>query len=75
MKAFLNEESTIVGNFKQGAISIPLTLTKEIAKKEVVIRPQEPQKPYGYYTEDVYFENRKENFSLAGTLSLPQKEG
>lgn len=71
----LNEESTIVGNFKQGAISIPLTLTKEIAKKEVVIRPQEPQKPYGYYTEDVYFENRKENFTLAGTLSLPQKEG
>jgi hypothetical protein len=74
-EGILNDESTIVGNFKQGAISIPLTLTKEIAKKEVVIRPQEPQKPYGYYTEDVYFENRKENFTLAGTLSLPQKEG
>lgn len=74
-EGILNDESTIVGNFKQGAISIPLTLTKEIAKKEVVIRPQEPQKPYGYYTEDVNFENRKENFTLAGTLSLPQKEG
>lgn len=71
----LNDNNEITGNFKQGAISIPLTLTKEIAKKEVLIRPQEPKKPYGYYTEDVYFENNRENFTLAGTLSLPHKEG
>jgi fermentation-respiration switch protein FrsA (DUF1100 family) len=31
--------------------------------------------PETYYSEDVTFENTKENFTLAGTLTLPSKEG
>lgn len=38
-------------------------------------RPQEPQKPYPYYSEDVTFKNDQEGISLAGTLTLPQKYG
>lgn len=38
-------------------------------------RPQEPQKPYSYYSEDVIFENKQEEIHLAGTLTLPQKDG
>ncbi|MCC7095327.1 MAG: alpha/beta fold hydrolase, partial [Ignavibacteriaceae bacterium] len=38
-------------------------------------RPQEPIKPYPYYSEDVTFKNNKANVTLAGTLTLPQKEG
>lgn len=38
-------------------------------------RPQEPQKPYPYYSEDVIFENKQEGINLAGTLTLPQKDG
>jgi fermentation-respiration switch protein FrsA (DUF1100 family) len=41
----------------------------------VAIRPQEPKKPYPYYSEDITFENKKDNITLAGTLSLPKKEG
>jgi hypothetical protein len=38
-------------------------------------RPQEPVKPYPYHTEDITFQNAKTNISLAGTLTLPKKDG
>lgn len=38
-------------------------------------RPQEPKEPYPYYSEDVYFKNQKAGIHLAGTLTLPKKEG
>jgi len=38
-------------------------------------RPQEPTKLYGYHSEDVTFQNTKANITLAGTLTLPSKEG
>ncbi len=71
----LDEENTIVGDFKQGGISLPLNLTREMPEKEVVIRPQEPAKPYSYYSEDIIFENVNDNIRLAGTLTLPTKDG
>lgn len=71
----LNNDNSIVGTFKQGGQSLELNLSKEIAKKKVYVRPQEPQKPYPYYTEEVKFENKTDKITLAGTLSLPKKEG
>ena len=56
----LNEENVIVGTFKQGGQSFPLNLTKEKVEAEKVIRPQEPTKPYPYYTEDGKFENKRD---------------
>jgi pimeloyl-ACP methyl ester carboxylesterase len=38
-------------------------------------RPQEPLKPFSYQSEDVKFQNTKANITLAGTLTLPSKEG
>ena len=37
-------------------------------------RPQEPVKPYPYYEEEVVFKNREANVTLAGTLTLPNKD-
>lgn len=37
-------------------------------------RPQEPVEPYGY-SENVTFKNGQANVTLAGTLTLPSKEG
>jgi pimeloyl-ACP methyl ester carboxylesterase len=71
----LNKENIFAGNFKQGGYSFPLDLSKGKMEKEVVIRPQEPAKPYPYYSEDITFENKKDNIVLAGTLTLPKKEG
>lgn len=71
----LGSDGNIVGTFKQGALNVPLNLSKGIVEKEKVVRPQEPIKPYPYYSEDVTFVNSKAGITLAGTLTLPSKEG
>lgn len=65
--------NTIMGEFEQNGMKLPLNLAK--GEKPQVKRPQNPVEPYPYYFEDVTFENRKENFTLAGTLTLPKGEG
>ena len=73
--AELNSENKFVGTFKQSGNSAPLTLSRETVEKEIPARPQEPVKPYPYYSEDVKFKNEKDKIFLAGTLTLPKKEG
>jgi len=71
----LGTDGNINGTFKQSGQSFPMNLSKGKVEKEDIKRPQEPQKPYSYYTEEVIFENKLANINLAGTLSLPSKEG
>jgi uncharacterized protein len=71
----LNNENAFVGTFKQGGQSFPLILTKGKTEKEKVIRPQEPIKPFPYYSEEIKFENTKDKIVLAGTLTLPKENG
>ncbi len=68
------EASEIVGEFKQGGISMPLTL-KRTARPTALNRPQEPKKPYPYDEEEVGYENRRDGVKLAGTLTLPRGKG
>lgn len=46
-----------------------------MTEKEKAFRPQEPTKPYTHYSEDVKFKNTQDSIELAGTLTLPQKDG
>ncbi|MBA0882881.1 alpha/beta hydrolase family protein [Flavobacterium undicola] len=71
----LGKDNIIVGDFKQAGQSFPMNLSKEKVEKEILIRPQEPTKPYSYYSEDIIFENKKAGITLAGTLTLPKKDG
>ena len=71
----LNNEQQIIGNFKQGGYTMLLNLGREEIKKEKPKRPQEPKEPFNYYIEEVEFENTNANISLAGTLTMPGKEG
>jgi len=68
-------DSIITGTFKQAALSLPLDLRRGSAEKAALNRPQEPVKPYPYYEEEVTFENSKAGIKLAGTLTMPAKEG
>lgn len=71
----LDAENNFKGIFKQNGQVFPLDLSRKVLEKEKVVRPQEPLKPYPYYAEEVKFENAKDKISLAGTLTLPKKEG
>ncbi|MCU0326509.1 MAG: lysophospholipase [Spirosomaceae bacterium] len=69
------QNDKFVGTFKQGGREIPLELVKGNVVIEAPARPQEPKKPFPYHSEDITFENPKAQITLAGTLTLPQKEG
>ncbi|MFN8356022.1 MAG: alpha/beta fold hydrolase [Spirosomataceae bacterium] len=69
------EGDKIKGTFKQGGKEFSLVLTKGTIATEAPKRPQVPQKPYPYYEEELSFPNTTANITLAGTLTLPQKEG
>ena len=66
---------SIVGTFKQAGMTFPMNLVRNEIRKVEVNRPQNPSLPYPYNTQDIYFTNKKENITLAGTLTLPEKEG
>lgn len=59
-----------VGTWRQGGAELPLTLTKGGALVEPR-RPQTPQPPFPYDSEDVTFDSRP-GVRLAGTLTLPR---
>jgi len=67
----LNASNEIIGTFSQEGAAFPLDLSKI---KTVKRKPQEPTE-FNYYIENVTFQNKKDNISLGGTLTLPSKEG
>ncbi|MCV9926107.1 alpha/beta hydrolase [Flavobacterium sp. LS1R49] len=71
----LGKDNKIVGTFTQAGHAFPMNLSREKIEKEKLVRPQEPTKPYPYYSEEVTFKNEKAGITLAGTLTLPKKEG
>ncbi|MEX1382263.1 alpha/beta hydrolase family protein [Lutibacter sp.] len=72
---FNTEAQQFEGTYKEGGMEMVLNLKKGAIKIEDSKRPQEPVKPYPYYEEEVIFKNNKANISLAGTLTLPKKNG
>ena len=61
-------EGELRGTFIQGLSAFPLTLTKGDLVRH---RPQTPQQPFPYRTEEVTFVNDDAGATLAGTLTLP----
>lgn len=75
-KAKLVKDDTIQGTFIQNGYKLPLLLIRNKGKTTItLIRPQEPEGPFKYYSEEVNFKNKDENIELAGTLTLPEKSG
>lgn len=62
------KEGKLVGTFTQNGMSLPLVLAKGVSE---VNRPQTPQPPFPYETEEVTFRNEKDGATLAGTLTWP----
>jgi fermentation-respiration switch protein FrsA (DUF1100 family) len=71
----LGADRKISGTFKQNGQVFPLDLSHEKIEAPIVKRPQEPTKPYPYHEEEVSFTNPKGGHTLAGTLTLPKKDG
>jgi len=66
--------TSIPGTWKQGGQSFPLTLDRQ-EKAVTLNRPQEPKPPFPYRSAEVTFPNTAGGFNLAGTLTIPEKDG
>jgi len=66
---------TYFGTWKQGNQNIAVGFNK-IKKTELSFleRPQTPQLPFGYIEKNICIENKKENSTLCGTLTLPDNQ-
>lgn len=71
---FSEDFLTLEGQWKQSGASLPLVLQK-VAHPTTVSRPQEPEKPYPYIEEEISYTNDQAGITLAGTLTLPDREG
>jgi len=69
------DSNSIVGTFTQGGPT-PLVLHRLKDESEIELRrPQNPTKPYPYHGEDVTYDNKIQNVTLAATLTIPQGKG
>jgi uncharacterized protein len=66
--------TSIPGTWKQAGMAFPMTMVRQ-EKPVTLNRPQEPKPPFPYRTEEVTFKNNGGGFDLAGTLTIPEKEG
>jgi dienelactone hydrolase len=65
--------NSIIGKFRQSGMEFPLTLVR--GEREKAVRPQTPQPPYPYRSEEVAFRNEKAGIELHGTLTEPEGQG
>lgn len=72
-----NDLSEIDGTWSQGGGTLPLVLkrVKDEAELKDRPRPQNPVKPYPYREDEVSYENKQQNVTLAGTFTIPQGKG
>ena len=66
--------NTVDGKWKQSGMEFPLEM-KRVSELTKLNRPQEPQPPFPYQTEDVTFKNDPAKIELAGTLCIPTGDG
>lgn len=65
---------SITGQWHQSGMSLSLNLKPQETAIETG-RPQDPQPPFPYLSEDVTFKNKEASITLAGTLTLPDSDG
>ncbi len=68
----ITPDTLIEGTFTQNGMSFPLTFKKGKYTPKKVVRPQDPQEPYSYFEEDIYFENIKDSIIITGTITVPK---
>lgn len=73
-RAVLVGRDTLRGEWTQGGGTLPMTMVRGADAAMVLRRPQHPQPPFPYRTEEVTVESVP-GVRLAGTLSLPRGDG
>jgi len=70
-----NNSDSIKGTFMQAGQKFTMDLSRKAVAVEKPVRSQDPAQPYPYVSEDIKFENSKDNVVLAGTFTKPKGDG
>ncbi|MFM7566823.1 MAG: alpha/beta hydrolase family protein, partial [Flavobacteriales bacterium] len=70
----LNDAMVVHGTFKQGQFKAELDFSQQAITVQEVKKKQDPKEPFPYLQEEVRIKNPIGNFSLSGTLTLPEQE-
>jgi uncharacterized protein len=71
-----SDKNSIDGKWTQGGKTVPLLLKPLKSEAELELkRPQNPVRPYPYHEEEVTYDNKEQNVTLAATLTIPQGKG
>lgn len=62
----------MTGTFSQSGMRFPMEMKRQ-EQAFTMTRPQNPQPPFPYKSEDLTFRNEKDGIELAGTLTLPER--
>lgn len=68
------KDQVFEGEYRQNGVILPLNLLRG-EKEGKKVRPQDPKEPLGYRVEEVRFVNKRDDITLAGTLTCPDGEG
>lgn len=71
----LSSKDIFSGTLRQGGYAFSMDLSRKELIRERPPRPQEPEPPFPYYTEELRIKNTGDSIELAGTLSRPDKKG
>jgi len=66
----IKSNNSIEGVWKQSGFELELNL-KRTDRESTINRPQEPERPFPYREEEVVIENKEQEITLAGTLTIP----
>jgi uncharacterized protein len=67
----LTTDSVFTGNWSQGTASLPLEL-KKVKEPTKLNRPQTPQPPFPYLSEDVVYFNSDKSIQYGATMTIPR---
>ncbi|XZF13710.1 alpha/beta hydrolase family protein [Chitinophagaceae bacterium MMS25-I14] len=70
----INGKDTIYGSWHQSGMDIPFTLVKTDKPAELK-RPQTPQPPFSYNTEEVSYNSKDKTIRFGGTFTTPKGKG
>jgi pimeloyl-ACP methyl ester carboxylesterase len=75
-KGLWDGKDGISGTFKQGAFLTMLNMTRVMASNNFepvkeLVRPQTPKPPFGYYSEDVEYNNADKSLHYGATFTRP----
>jgi len=73
-------KDSISGTFKQGSRGFPIglkrmTAAQKAALSQNVVRAQTPKAPFGYYSEDVEYDNADKSLHYGATFTRPNGDG